>query len=86
MDSLSAAFERCVGQLATVKQQWMAESNDIESIRNNGELLQMEMVEKLRQRSVTVSEVLHSEVYDRETFCLKADYIEGLERLLVITE
>ena len=84
MTSLSADFERCVGQLAIVKQQWMTASNHIESLRNNGDVLPIEMVEQLTQRSVIVSEVLHAEVYDHDTFSVKTTYKEGWERLLAV--
>ena len=85
MTSLSADFERCVGQLAIVKQQWMTASNRIESLRNSGEVLPMDMVEQLRQRSEIVSEVLHGDVFDHDTGSLKSTCKEGLERLLAGT-
>lgn len=82
MTSLSVDFERCVGQLAVVKQEWMTASNRIENLRSQGEGAEGEVVEQLRQRSADVTEVLHGEVYDRDTCTLKTVYTEGLERLL----
>jgi hypothetical protein len=77
--TLATGFEHCAGQLAAVKQQWMAASNRVETLRSQGGVPEMEMVAEWRQRSVVVAELLHSQVYDSDTFSLNSNYVAGLE-------